>query len=36
MEMREDDFIRQQKSSDVAEPEAEKALADDEWICDNC
>ena len=35
MEMQEEVFKKQIKA-DVPEPEEEKPLADDEWICDNC
>lgn len=35
MEMQEEVFKKQIKA-DAPEPEEEKPLADDEWICDNC
>jgi len=36
MELEEDIFRGSQKPGDVPEPEEEKPLADDEWICDKC
>ena len=36
MELEEDIFRRSTLPSDVPEPEEEKPLMDDEWICDKC